>query len=120
GFALVALSRPVRATISRSFFSPDGTISSSKLGMPTLARWAAIAAPITPAPSTATLRIRYDFVLLMTVTTFRSILLFSDRHQHSVWRCRTVCRMARIDSIKTTHYDQAIASEKYRSLQNEE
>jgi hypothetical protein len=38
--------------------SPAGTISSSSVGMPALARWAAMREPMVPAPSTAARRTR--------------------------------------------------------------
>ena len=58
GFALRAASKPASAILLRAFRSPAGasleTISSSRALIPEFARWAAMAAPITPDPMTVT------------------------------------------------------------------
>ncbi len=50
-FSILATAPSVTAL---RFLAPSGTISSSRTGVPELAIWAAIPAPITPAPITAT------------------------------------------------------------------
>ena len=55
GFDFLAASSPAAATLLREFApASEGTMSSKRLGTPALAKWAAMRAPIVPAPRTAT------------------------------------------------------------------
>jgi hypothetical protein len=58
GLAFFILSKPASTTASLS--SSSGAISSRSTSSPALAQWAAMAAPIVPAPSTATFLIPCD------------------------------------------------------------
>src|SRR5689334_9005278 len=63
--------RPSTALVTMPFFGPSRAgRSNSTTGTLTLTRWAAICAPITPAPSTATLRTGNRFMVCPWLGSF--------------------------------------------------